>query len=107
MARTASFKRRKNMKTNEKPIAGVTLNVIAEYPDGRKYAVKHSYCMRMGKGNSLLLPTVINVLEQRFPHAKRLNFVSEKEFLDEVEKGAIVQTPVDNKRTVLFDALPE
>ena len=95
------------MKTNEKPIAGVTLNVIAEYPDGRKYAVKHSYCMRMGKGNSLLLPTVINVLEQRFPHAKRLNFVSEKEFLDECEKGAIVQTPVDNKRTVLFDALPE
>lgn len=95
------------MKINERPVASVTLNVIAEYPDGRKYAVKHSYCMRMGKDNNLLLPTVANILEQRFPHAKQLNFVSEKEFLDEVEKGAIVQNSVDNKRTVLFNALPE
>lgn len=94
------------IKTNERPIANIKLFVIARYPDGKAYATKHIYNMNMANDNGMLLETMKNVMGQRFPHAESIDFVTKTEWLSEVEKGAIVQNPVDNKKTVLFDTLP-
>lgn len=61
---------------NDTPVVTVTAHAIVLYPNNKGYAIKHTYCADMDGDIHLLKNTLVNIIEQRFPHLLNMNFVT-------------------------------
>lgn len=100
------------IQVNELPIVTITAHAIILYPDKTGYAVKHTYCADMNGEMDLLKNTLINILEQRFPHMLMINFVSPNVYEKIIKDGTLKDYTITEKddvelpNTILFKTNP-
>ena len=96
------------IKIEKAPIVTLTAHAIVCYPSGNGCAVKHTYCADMDGDMNLLKNTLANILEQRFPHASSIIFVSPDTYKKAVADGTYHGNAIEEKdgvnlpSTILF-----
>lgn len=96
------------VKIDKAPIVALTAHAIVCYPNGKGYAVKHTYCADMDGDMNLLRNTLANILEQRFPHTSKISFVSPETYDKAVADGTYGGISIEKKdgvnlpSTILF-----
>lgn len=93
-----------NVKLNDMPILVVTVYAVATFTDHTKSAIRCTYNVNMNSDMSLLKPILLNITEQKFPHAAFIDFVDEKTFETLCgETNITIEQPIYGRNTVLLN----